>query len=99
MAESAEKKKTVSSRVFYRMEADDVDLTTDIRASILDQSPRGGRAIIWLVLVLFVVFMVWAYFSEIEQVTRGTGKVVPSTQIQVVQNLEGGILSEILVDV
>ncbi len=81
------------------MQAEDLDLTTDIRASLLAQSPRGGRAIIWVVLVLFVVFMVWAALSEIEQVTRGIGKVVPSTQVQIVQNLEGGILSEILVDV
>ena len=99
MSASQKKEKPASSKLFYRMEAEDIDLTTDIRASIMAQSPKGGRAIIWVVLMLFVLFMVWAYFSEIEQVTRGAGKVVPSTQIQVVQNLEGGILSEILVDV
>ena len=81
------------------MKAEDIDLTTDIRTSIMAQSPRGGRAIIWVVLVLVVLFTVWAYYSEIEQVTRADGKVVPSTQIQVVQNFEGGILSEIMIDV
>ena len=81
------------------MESDDVDLTTDIRSSILAQSPKGGRVVIWMVLLFFVCFVVWAYFSEVEQVTRSQGKVIPSTQLQVVQNLEGGILSEILVDV
>ena len=81
------------------MKAEDVDLTTDIRTSIMAQSPRGGRAIIWVVLALCVLFTVWAYYSEIEQVTRADGKVVPSTQIQVVQNFEGGILSEIMIDV
>ena len=81
------------------MPAGDVDLVTDIRTSILAQSPRGGRAILWVVLVLFVLFIVWASVSEIEEATRGDGKVVPSSQIQVVQNLEGGILSEILVNV
>jgi len=99
LAESEEKKKPATSKLFYRMQAEDIDLATDIRASIMAQSPRGGRAIIWVVLLLFILFMVWAYFSEIEQVTRGLGKVIPSTQIQVVQNLEGGILSEILVGV
>ena len=92
-------KKTESNKLFYRMKAEDVDLTTDIRTSIMAQSPKGGRAIIWVVLVLCVLFVVWAYYSEIEQVTRALGKVVPSTQIQVVQNFEGGILSEIMVDV
>jgi adhesin transport system membrane fusion protein len=96
---SESEKKTEPNKLFYRMPAEDIDLTTDIRTSILAQSPRGGRAIIWVVFALFLLFLVWAYFSNIEQVTRGEGKVIPSTQIQVVQNLEGGILSEIMVDV
>ena len=81
------------------MPAEEVDLTTDIRTSVLAQSPKGGRAILWVIMALLVIFVIWASFSNIEQVTRGDGKVVPSTQIQIVQNLEGGILSEILVDV
>ena len=81
------------------MKAEDIDLATDIRTTVLAQSPRGGRAIIWTVMALFVLAIIWAYFSEIEQTTRGAGKVIPSSQIQVVQNLEGGIISEILVDV
>jgi len=92
-------KKPEPNKLFYRMQAEDIDLTTDIRTSILAQSPRGGRAIIWVTLALFLLFIVWAYFSNIEQVTRSDGKVVPSTQIQIVQNLEGGILSEIMIDV
>jgi len=88
-----------SSRLFYRMQAEDLDLATDIRTSIMAQSPKGGRAIIWVVLLLFIAFIAWAYNSEIEQVTRGIGKVIPSSQIQVVQNLEGGIISEIPVHV
>jgi adhesin transport system membrane fusion protein len=81
------------------MQAGDADLATDIRASILAQTPRGGRGILWIIMVLFVLFGVWAYHSEIEQVTRADGKVIPSTQIQIVQNLEGGILSEIMIEV
>ncbi len=96
---SETEKKAKPHKLFYRMEAEDVDLTTDIRTSILAQTPRGGRAIVWGILVLFAIFTVWAYHSEIEQVTRGEGKVIPSSQIQVVQNLEGGILSEIMVHV
>jgi adhesin transport system membrane fusion protein len=96
---SESEKKTESNKLFYRMKAEDVDLTTDIRTSIMAQSPKGGRSIIWVVLILCVVSVVWAYYSEIEQVTRADGKVIPSTQIQVVQNFEGGILSEIMVDV
>ncbi len=85
--------------LFYRMPAQDVNLATDIRTSILAQTPGGGRAIIYVTILLVGIFFYWASVSEIEQVTRGSGKVIPSGQIQVVQNLEGGILSEIHVNV
>jgi len=76
-----------------------MDPAADVRNAILLQSPRGGRIIIWMTFLFFVAFIVWAANSEVEEVTRGMGKVIPSRQIQKVQNLEGGILSEILVDV
>jgi membrane fusion protein, adhesin transport system len=85
--------------LFYRMPAGDIDLISDIKTSILSQSPRGGRSILYLVLILFGLFFYWASVSEIEEVTRGDGKVIPSGHIQVVQNLEGGILSELFVRV
>jgi adhesin transport system membrane fusion protein len=102
LAESEEKKTLEEKKpkeLFYRMEAEDIDLATDIRTSILAQSPRGGRAILYSVLILFAAILYWASVSEIEEVTRGQGKVIPASQIQVVQNLEGGILSEIHVKV
>jgi adhesin transport system membrane fusion protein len=81
------------------MPEEDVDFATDVRATILAQTPQGGRLIIWTTLVLLVIFLIWASFSELEEVTRGEGKVVPSSHVQIVQNLEGGIISEILVNV
>jgi adhesin transport system membrane fusion protein len=44
-----------------------------------------------------VVFLIWTHFAILEEVKRGDGRVVPSRQTQVVQSLEGGIVSEILV--
>ncbi len=92
-------KKPKSNGVFRRMPAGDVDLATDIRSTILIQSPSGGRFILWGTLLFFVLAIIWAYQADIEEVTRGMGKVVPSRQIQVIQNLEGGILAEIMVQV
>jgi len=92
-------KKTKTNGLFRRMPADDLDYVTDIRTSILAQSPRGGRTILWATIFLCVIFLTWAAFSEVEQVTRGQGKVIPASQIQVVQNLEGGILAELHVRV
>ena len=44
-----------------------------------------------------VLFLVWANFATLDEVTRGEARVVPSQKVQVIQNLEGGILSEMLV--
>lgn len=81
------------------MPAEDVDYSTDIRTSVMSQSPRGGRAILWSTTLLFVAFFVWAALCEVDEVTSGQAKVVPASQIQVIQNLEGGILAELLVKV
>ena len=45
----------------------------------------------------FMIFVVWASFATLDEVTRGEGKIIPSSQIQVIQNLEGGIIDEFLV--
>ena len=44
-----------------------------------------------------VAFLAWAHWATLDEVTRGEGRVIPSRQIQVVQNLEGGIIAAILV--
>lgn len=92
-------KKIKAKGLFDGTFEEDVDYVTDIRTSILVQTPRGGRAILWSTILLFVTFIVWASVSEVEQVTRGQGKVIPASQIQVVQNMEGGILAELHVNV
>ncbi|MDH4318182.1 MAG: HlyD family type I secretion periplasmic adaptor subunit, partial [Desulfobulbaceae bacterium] len=78
---------------FRQRPEEQVDFVADIRASIMAQTPKGGHLIIWTVLLLFIIITVWACLAEIEEVTSGHGKVIPSRQIQVVQNLEGGILA------
>ena len=58
--------------------------------------PRSS-AVVWLSLLALVTLGAWAYRAPLDEVTVGTGKVVPSSREQVVQSLEGGILSELLV--
>jgi len=50
-----------------------------------------------IILLFSMVFIVWAHFSELHEVTKGTGRIVSSTHIQTISNLEGGIVKEILV--
>ncbi|MGR5140321.1 HlyD family type I secretion periplasmic adaptor subunit [Photobacterium sp. DNB23_23_1] len=65
-------------------------------ASLLEASGRS-RLLLWLIALFFVAAIIWAAYAPIEQVTRGEGKVIPSSQRQIVQNLEGGIVEAILV--
>jgi adhesin transport system membrane fusion protein len=60
--------------------------------------PRGFAHLLLAVIALFLVlFFAWASWATLDEVTRGEGRVIPSSQVQVVQNLEGGIVSAILV--
>ena len=54
--------------------------------------------ILYVILVFFVSFFVWASNAELEEVTRGNGKIIASSKLQVIQNLEGGIINEIAVN-
>ncbi|GGB54234.1 HlyD family type I secretion periplasmic adaptor subunit [Oceanisphaera marina] len=74
-----------------------LDYTNDTAAAVLLNTPKAGKSLIWAMLVFVVVALVWAYFAELEEVTSGMGKVIPSSQIQVVSNLEGGIVRELYV--
>lgn len=60
-------------------------------------SPRGVRLTVWFSFLALAAGLAWAAVAELDEVTRGEGKVIPSRQIQVLQSLDGGIVSEILV--
>ena len=66
------------------------------RAAAELHAPRGfAHLLLFVIAAFFVIFFAWASWAELDEVTRGEGKVIPSSQIQVVQNLEGGIVAEI----
>lgn len=65
---------------------------------LLDTGPHVfSHLILWLTVLLAATAGVWANYATLDEVTRGTGKVIPFHHVQMVQNLEGGIVSEILV--
>jgi adhesin transport system membrane fusion protein len=74
----------------------DLEFVSDLNAAILEQAPRGGRIVLWGAVLFLAFALLWANQAELDEVTRGSGKVIPSRQVQVIQNLEGGIVSEIL---
>jgi len=75
----------------------DLEFMPDTSAASLEQVPRGARMILWVVVGFLAFALMWANRAELDEVTRGNGQVISSRQIQVVQNLEGGIVSELLI--
>jgi adhesin transport system membrane fusion protein len=73
------------------------DWDADADWARLEQEPLRARALLYCGVLVLVALVVWAGFAEIDEVTRGEGKVIPSSQVQIVQSMDGGIVSEILV--
>lgn len=58
---------------------------------------RSHTQLVWTIGLGVAAFIVWAAITTLDKVTRGSGRVVSQTRNQVIQHLEGGIISEILV--
>jgi len=58
---------------------------------------ESSRGLFYLIVIFFIVALLWAALAMLDEVTVGLGKIVPSSQIQIIQNLEGGILTELSV--
>ncbi len=56
-----------------------------------------AQTIVRSAVVMVLLLILWASFAHVEEVTRGDGKVIPSKQLQIVQSLDGGVVTEILV--
>jgi adhesin transport system membrane fusion protein len=89
---------SLDDRDVARLHAGDSDFMSDTNAAIAMGASRTSHMILFATLFFFISAMTWAALAEIDEVTRGEGKVIPSSKLQVIQNLEGGILTEILVD-
>ena len=60
------------------------------------QATRSSRVILWIAGFL-AVFLAWAWWFEVDEVSSGSGQVVPTSREQVIQSLEGGIVAELAV--
>lgn len=71
----------------YAGELKDITSTSRVAANIL----------LLVVVLFFIVAVFWASHAPLDEVVRGTGKVIPSSEVKRIQNFEGGIVKEILV--
>lgn len=75
---------------------DDLAYMQSLSAAVMERSPRFVMRVVLIIALFVASALLWMNFAEIDVVIRGSGKVIPASQVQVVQSLEGGIVSEIL---
>ena len=76
-------------------QSEDLDFATEYNAALKQGPPKGTGLFLILVIALLGSFLVWSSWAEVDEVTRGDGRVIPSGKNQKVENLEGGIIKEI----
>ncbi len=87
----------ILGRLPNREEIEVVDFATDADLAMLRQEPLRARVLLRTIGIVVVLFLLWAALAQLDEVTRGEGKVIPSKQLQVLQSIDGGLVSEILV--
>lgn len=78
-------------------EEEDLIFMSEVDAAIRRKGHSAAYLLSFVIALLTALFIVWAHFTVLDEVTRGMGQVIPSQKVQMIQNLEGGILQEVLV--
>tara|TARA_B110000046_G_C13013039_1_gene407504 strand:+ start:385 stop:2130 length:1746 start_codon:yes stop_codon:yes gene_type:complete len=74
-----------------------LEFVSSTSAAFLDTISNKASAVVKIVVSFILLFIIYASFFEIDELSRGTGSFIPSAKVQYIKNYEGGIVSEILV--
>ncbi len=73
----------------------DIEFMNSLSGAMLASNASRLNGLLYVICLVVIASVTWAYLAELDERTRGIGRTIPSRQIQVVQNLEGGIVEEI----
>ena len=65
----------------------------EVNKALLDDSPRVVRITLWAILGFFIVMITWASLADIDEVTRGDGKAIPSSRLPGGRDCRRGVRS------
>lgn len=74
-----------------------LDWVGDADWAQLQQEPVRARALLKIFGITLALLLLWAAVAPLDEVTRGMGKIIPSSRLQVIESLDGGVVEEILV--
>jgi membrane fusion protein, adhesin transport system len=66
-------------------------------ATVEDDERRASKYLVWFTGITLLLALTWAAFFQLDEITRGQGKVIPTSREQVIQSLDTGVLSELFV--
>jgi len=81
----------------HKHSSEDLEYMSSLSSAVLSKSALSSRLILWVIILSVAWFIYWAGNAELDELVRGTGKVIPSSKVQKIQNLEGGIVDEFFV--
>ena len=87
----------MSKKLEKNLTEKDYEFMHSLSSAVLQTTPSKLRSVMYFWLIAIAMFITWAYFAQIDEIARGDGDIVPSGENQMIQNLEGGIVEEILV--
>ncbi|MGE4407033.1 HlyD family type I secretion periplasmic adaptor subunit [Pseudomonas sp.] len=73
----------------------DQDFAPEVLQAEIQSAHPTAAWVLYAIVAFFTIALLWAAFARIDEAARGEGKVIPSSQVQLIQNLEGGILKKI----
>ncbi|AAZ24906.1 MULTISPECIES: HlyD family efflux transporter periplasmic adaptor subunit [Colwellia] len=78
---------------FFSNDDDNQESTARLESYYL----RNYSLVLWGILIGLVVFVLWASNFRLDQVARGTGEVIASSRVQIIQSVDGGVISNLYV--
>ena len=81
-----------------RQLSESLEFLGEVDAATYRTGHRFAYMLSMMIVLFMVIFVLWAHFTVLDEVTRGQGQVIPSQRVQIIQHLEGGIIEEILVE-
>ncbi|HID7854743.1 TPA: HlyD family type I secretion periplasmic adaptor subunit [Proteus mirabilis] len=75
----------------------DLALLNDLHEALQNEKHHKSFMMITILLIFMVIFVIWAWNSNLEEVTRGQGSIIPSSREQIIQTLDAGILKSMQV--
>lgn len=78
-----------------KLKSSELSYVVDSKAAILRSSSRIARLTLYLMFALIIATLVWSYYAIIDVTIIAQGKVITSSNLQIIQNLEGGIIKSI----